>query len=114
VEFPPDAQWRSSVNSKEAFKSIGAGHVADGHSADPMMHKTSTVDYAIVLKGEIHAVMETGETLMRAGDILVQRGTNHSWSVRGNEPAIVAFILVSAKPLGKAKKKKKSRTKKRK
>ena len=114
VEFPPDAQWRSSVNSKEAFKSIGAGHVADKHSADPMMHKTSTVDYAIVLKGEIHAVMEKGETLMRAGDILVQRGTNHSWSVRGNEPAIVAFILVSAKPLGKAKKKKKSKTKKRK
>lgn len=114
VEFPPDAQWRSSVNSKEAFKSIGAGHVADKHSADPMMHKTSTVDYAIVLKGEIHAVMEKGETLMRAGDILVQRGTNHSWSVRGNEPAIVAFILVSAKPLGKAKKKKKSKSKKRK
>ena len=114
VEFPPDAQWRSSVNSKEAFKSIGAGHVADKHSADPMMHRTSTVDYAIVLKGEIHAVMEEGETLMRAGDILVQRGTNHSWSVRGNEPAIVCFVLVSAKPLGKPKKKKKTRAKKRK
>jgi quercetin dioxygenase-like cupin family protein len=64
-----------------------------------MMHKTSTVDYAIVLKGEIHAVMEKGETLLRAGDVLVQRGTNHSWSVRGSEPALVAFILVSAKPL---------------
>ena len=114
VEFPPDAHWRSSVNSKEAFKSIGAGHVADKHSADPMMHRTSTVDYAIVLKGEIHAVMESGETLMRAGDILVQRGTNHSWSVRGNEPAIVCFVLVSAKPLGKPKKKKKTKAKKRK
>jgi len=112
VEFPPDAQWRSSVNSKEAFKSIGAGHVADKHSADPMMHKTSTVDYAIVLKGEIHAVMETGETLMRAGDILVQRGTNHSWSVRGTEPAIVCFVLVSAKPLAKPKAKKKAKKRK--
>ena len=71
----------------------------DRHSADPMMHKTSTVDYIIVLKGEIYAVMETGEKLLRAGDILVQRGTNHSWSVRGNEPCIVAAVLVSAKPL---------------
>jgi quercetin dioxygenase-like cupin family protein len=70
-----------------------------------MMHKTSTVDYIIVLKGEIYAVMETGEKLLRAGDILVQRGTNHSWSVRGNEPCIVAAVLVSAKPVGASKKK---------
>jgi hypothetical protein len=44
-------------------------------------------------------VMGKGETLMKAGDVLVQRGTNHSWSVRGSEPALVAFILVSASPL---------------
>ena len=100
VEFPPDSAWRSSVDGKAAFKSIGAGHVQDRGSADPMMHKTSTVDYIIVLKGEIHAVMETGEKLLRPGDILVQRGTNHSWSVRGNEPCIVAAVLVSAKPVG--------------
>ncbi len=99
VEFPPDAQWRGSADGREAFKSIGAGHAQDDASADPMMHRTSTVDYAIVLKGEIHAVMEKGEKLLRAGDILVQRGTNHSWSVRGNEPCIVCFVLVSAKPL---------------
>jgi mannose-6-phosphate isomerase-like protein (cupin superfamily) len=111
VEFPPDSQWRSRVDAHAAFKSIGAAHVADKSSADAMMHRTSTVDYAIVLKGEIHAVMEKGETLLKAGDILVQRGTNHSWSVRGNEPAIVAFVLVSAKPLSHASKKK-SRKKK--
>ena len=69
-----------------------------------MMHKTSTVDYIIVLKGEIHAIMETGEKLLKAGDVLVQRGTNHSWSVRGNEPCVVAAILVNAKPVGGAKK----------
>ncbi len=106
VEFPPDSQWRNRADSREAFKSIGAAHAPDKHSADPMMHRTNTVDYAIVLKGEIHAVMDKGETLLRAGDILVQRGTNHSWSVRGSEPAIVAFVLVSAKPLAKPKKKK--------
>ena len=99
VEFPPDSAWRGGADGAAAFKSIGAGHAQDRGSSDPMMHKTSTVDYIIVLKGEIYAVMETGEKLLRAGDILVQRGTNHSWSVRGNEPCVVAAVLVSAKPL---------------
>jgi mannose-6-phosphate isomerase-like protein (cupin superfamily) len=105
VEFPPDSAWRGSADGKEAFKSIGAGHAKDKSSGDPMMHKTSTVDYIIVLKGEIYAVMETGEKLLRAGDILVQRGTNHSWSVRGIEPCIVAAVLVKAKPIGATRKK---------
>ena len=112
VEFPPDATWRQGADAKAAFKSIGAGHAKDRASSDPMMHKTSTVDYIIVLKGEIYALMEKGETLLKAGDILVQRGTNHSWSVRGNEPCVVAAILVSAKPVGaspRAKKKKKKK-----
>ena len=58
-----------------------------------------TVNYIIVLKGEIYALMDEGETLLKAGDILIQRGTNHSWSVRGNEPCIVAAILVNARPV---------------
>jgi mannose-6-phosphate isomerase-like protein (cupin superfamily) len=99
VEFPPDSAWRGATDGKAGFQAIGAGHAQDKHSADPMMHKTSTVDYIIVLKGEIYAIMETGEKLLRAGDILVQRGTNHSWSVRGSEPCIVAAVLVSAEPL---------------
>jgi len=98
VEFPPDAAWRTRSDLKDGFDAIGAAHVQDKGSQDPMMHKTSTVDYAIVLKGEIWAVMEKDETLMKAGDVLVQRGTNHSWSNRTQEPALVAFILVSAKP----------------
>jgi mannose-6-phosphate isomerase-like protein (cupin superfamily) len=105
VEFPPDSAWRGRTDGDAGFKSIGAGHVQDRRSSDPMMHKTSTVDYIIVLKGEIYAVTETGEKLLRAGDILVQRGTNHSWSVRGNEPCVIAAVLVSAKPVGAAKKK---------
>jgi mannose-6-phosphate isomerase-like protein (cupin superfamily) len=101
VEFPPDKQWRQSADARKAFDSIGASHAPDKHSADPMMHKTATVDYIIVLKGEIWAIMDKGETLLRAGDILVQRGTNHSWSVRTEEPCIIAAVLVSAKPIGK-------------
>jgi mannose-6-phosphate isomerase-like protein (cupin superfamily) len=105
VEFPPDSAWRSGADGREAFKSIGAGHAQDRASSDPMMHRTSTVDYIIVLKGEIHAIMETSEVLLRTGDVLVQRGTNHSWSVRGTEPCVVAAVLVNAKPVGKPNKK---------
>ena len=99
VEFPPDASRPKGADPGKGFEAIGAGHVLDRASADPMMHRTATVDYAVVIKGEIYAVMEKGETLLRAGDVLVQRGTNHSWSVRGKEPCLVAFILVSAQPL---------------
>jgi|SRR5450759_1198740 hypothetical protein len=99
VEFPPDSAWRQNADARAAFGSIGAGHAKDKNSADPMMHKTSTVDYIIVLKGEIWAIMDNGETLLKTGDILVQRGTNHSWSVRGTEPCIVAAVLVSAEPV---------------
>ena len=114
VEFPPDSQWRGSADGKQAFKSIGAGHAQDSSSSDPMMHRTSTVDYIIVLKGEMYAVMEKAETLLKAGDILVQRGTNHSWSVRGNEPCIVAAVLVNAQPLSSTKKKPAKKAKKKK
>jgi hypothetical protein len=114
VEFPPDSAWRESADARTAFRSIGAGHAKDKASSDPMMHKTSTVDYIIVLKGEIYAIMDAEEKLLRAGDILVQRGTNHSWSVRGPEPCIVAAVLVSAKPAGGSKMKKKPAKKARK
>lgn len=114
VEFPPDSTRPRGADGSAGFKAIGASHAQDKASADPMMHKTSTVDYIIVLKGEIYAVMETGEKLLRAGDILVQRGTNHSWSVRGSEPCIVAAVLVSAKPVASPSKKARSKKAKKK
>ena len=65
----------------------------------PAMHKTSTVDYALVVDGEIWALMDEGERLLRAGDCLIQRGTNHAWSNRSDRPCRVAFVLVSAEPV---------------
>lgn len=105
VEFPPDKQWRGSADARKAFASIGAGGAPDHGSADAMMHATATVDYIIVLKGEIWAILDKGEKLLKQGDILVQRGTNHSWSVRTDEPAIVAAVLIGAKPVGRLTKK---------
>lgn len=54
-----------------------------------------------MLEGEIYAVLDKGETLLKRGDILIQRGTNHSWSVRGNKPCLVAAVLVGAAPAGR-------------
>jgi hypothetical protein len=99
VEFPPDASLAGKFDRKAAFEAMGAGHAMDASaSRHPGMHKTSTIDYAIVLSGEIWALMDEGETLLKAGDVLVQRGTNHAWSNRGTAPCLVAFILISARP----------------
>ena len=100
VEFPPDSAWRDNADAKEAFSSIGADHATDDNSDDAMMHKTSTVDYLIIRKGEIWAILDNGaEKCLKQGDVMIQRGTNHSWSVRTKEPCILAAILVDAKPI---------------
>ena len=66
----------------------------DKGARHPGMHTTQTVDYAIILEGEIWAVMDEGETLMRAGDVLIQRGTNHAWANRSARTARIAFVLI--------------------
>jgi len=106
VEFPPDSRWRKSADARKAFASIGAGSAPDHASADAMMHATATVDYIIVLKGEIWAILDKGEKLLKQGDVLIQRGTNHSWSVRTRVPCIVAAVLIGAKPAGRLARKK--------
>jgi quercetin dioxygenase-like cupin family protein len=66
----------------------------------PHMHRTETVDYVLVLEGEIEMDMDDSTVKMKAGDIMVQRGTNHAWANRSNARARVAFVLIDAKPLG--------------
>jgi hypothetical protein len=105
VEFPPDSKWRKSADAATAFASIGAGGAPDHASTDAMMHATATVDYIIVLKGEIWAILDKGETLLKQGDVLIQRGTNHSWSVRTRQPCVIAAVLVGARPVGRLQRK---------
>ena len=66
---------------------------------DPMMHKTAAIDYPTVLKGEIWAILDNDEVCHKQGDVMVQRGTNHSWGVRTDNPCILVAILVNAKPV---------------
>jgi quercetin dioxygenase-like cupin family protein len=65
-----------------------------------LMHRTETLDYVIVMSGEIEMVMDDSTVTLKAGDVMIQRGTNHGWFNRGSEPARVAFVLVDAQPLG--------------
>ena len=99
IDFPPEPKDPKELDKrlKATFGSIynDADHHRDTRR-HPGMHVTTSVDYAIVLEGEIWAVMDEGETLLKAGDCLVQRGTNHAWSNRTGTPCRVAFILVDA------------------
>lgn len=64
------------------------------------MHRTETIDYVVVISGEIDMDMDGSTVKLKAGDVLVQRATNHAWVNRSNEPARVAFVLLDARPLG--------------
>ena len=65
----------------------------------PRMHRTDSIDYAVVISGEIDMQLDDSEVHLRAGDVLVQRGTIHNWINRGNRPCVIAFVLVDAKPV---------------
>lgn len=97
IEFPPDKEMVGKVDRKAVFAAMSAPDTMDSDaSRHPLMHKTATIDYAIVISGEVYAVMDEGEALLRSGDCLVQRGTNHAWSNRGDQPCLVAFVLIDA------------------
>jgi quercetin dioxygenase-like cupin family protein len=66
----------------------------------PAMHRTETIDYVIVLEGEIEMDMDDSTVKLRAGDVMVHRGTNHAWANRSDKRARVAFVLIDAQPLG--------------
>lgn len=65
----------------------------------PRMHRTDSVDYAVVISGEIDMELDEGRMVhLKQGDLLVQRGTIHNWVNKGTEPCLIAFVLVSARP----------------
>ena len=104
IHYPPDSERLGALQKEhENAHDDGSGRAAaldKVHAArHPGFHKTNSIDYAIVLSGEIHALMEDGEVLLKQGDVLVQRGTNHAWSNRSKAPAILAFVLIDAEPV---------------
>lgn len=103
LDIPPEDERMQSVSPEEArahFAQIGAA-AASSHTGKearhPFMHRTETIDYGIVLEGEITLVLDEGETVVHAGDIVVQRGTNHGWANRSGRNCRIAFILIDGK-----------------
>ncbi len=74
--------------------------VSFGPGNAPRMHRTDSIDYAIIMSGEIDMELDDGHTThLKAGDVVVQRGTNHNWLNHGTEPCVIAFVLIDAKPV---------------
>lgn len=82
VSIPPDKDL--------GIKPLETGQV------HPLMHQTATLDYIIILSGEIYMILDEEETLLKAGDIVIQRGTNHAWSNRSDTHCIQLAVLLDA------------------
>jgi len=83
----------------KTLERLGGGDAIKASSARPDMHATKTIDYAVVLAGEVTLILDEGEVTLKPLDTVVQRGTSHTWENRGAEPALIAFVLLDAKPL---------------
>jgi hypothetical protein len=103
LDIPPETADMEHVDAAQAralFAEIGAAGASThstGSARHPHMHRTETIDYGIVLEGEITLLVDIGEVIVRAGDIVVQRGTNHGWANRSGKNCRIAFILIDGK-----------------
>ncbi len=81
----------------EAFTEIGDRHASTvtDTSPHPLMHRTESVDYGIVIDGEMTLVLDDGEVLLTPGSVVVQRGTNHAWANRSGKPCRMLFVLIA-------------------
>ncbi len=97
VDFPPSAEL-GAVDNEAMIREMGIGGGASAarparHAA---MHRTKSIDYAVVISGEIDMLLDDSEVHLKAGDVLVQRATNHAWVNRGKETCRIAFVLIDA------------------
>ena len=103
LDIPPEGDHLKNMTVEDArkhFEEVGAGDASRHSGAESRhayMHRTETIDYGIVLEGEIVLVMDEGEAICRTGDIVVQRGTNHGWANRSDKNCRIAFILIDGR-----------------
>jgi mannose-6-phosphate isomerase-like protein (cupin superfamily) len=96
VDFPPVTAEAEAMDQAALLQSMGVDHHSpEGKAArHAYMHRTRSVDYAIVLEGEIDMLMDDSEVHMKAGDFLIQQGTNHAWVNRSSSTCRIAFVLI--------------------
>jgi quercetin dioxygenase-like cupin family protein len=101
--FPVDNDGDEDPSGKKIGTTIPNGTVfrivSFGPGVSPRNHRTDSIDYAVVISGEIDMDLDGASVHLKAGDVLVQRGTIHNWINNGTEPCVIAFTLVSAKPV---------------
>ena len=99
--FPVNNDGGADPSGKKIGTTISDGTVfrivSFGPGVAPRNHRTDSIDYAVVMSGEIDMELDVGKVHLKAGDVLVQRGTIHNWVNTGSEPCVIAFTLVSAK-----------------
>ena len=102
--FPVDNNGSADEGLRESGTTLDNGTVfrilelQPGNT--PRIHRTDSLDYAVIMSGEIDMELETGDiTHLKAGDVVVQRGTVHNWINRGPGPCVIAFVLIAAKPV---------------
>ena len=103
VGFPVNNDGDHDPSHKEIATTIDNGTVfrivSFGPGVSPRNHRTDSIDYAVVISGEIDMELDVGSVHLKAGDVLVQRGTIHNWVNKGSAPCVMAFMLVASKPV---------------
>lgn len=98
VDFPPVPGGAAAIDNAAMKKEMGLDHGSGGKpTRHPFTHRTRSVDYALVLEGEIDMLLDDSEVHLKAGDVLVQLGTNHAWVNNSDKPCRIAFVLIDAK-----------------
>lgn len=100
VDIPPDTEdflAHGAARMQAAFAQIGDAQASTvgAHSPHPLMHRTESVDYGVVIEGELTLVLDVGEVQLRAGSVVVQRGTNHAWANRSGRTCRMLFVLIA-------------------
>jgi mannose-6-phosphate isomerase-like protein (cupin superfamily) len=97
IDIPPTPPEIETLEKDYLHKQIGDHAPKKGlPPRHPLMHRTLTIDYAIIMQGEIDMLLDNSEVHLKAGDVLIQQGTNHAWVNRGTEPCRIAFILIES------------------
>ena len=96
VDFPPATPER--LKDANMAREMGSGvHVPDKTAEPhPFMHRTRSLDYALIMSGEIDMLLDDSSVHVKAGDVVIQQGTNHAWVNRSQDVCRIAFIMIDA------------------
>ncbi len=95
-DMTPEERAELDAATAAAFETAGAGHARVDTNRHPAMHKTATLDFIVLLRGEVTLLLDEDEVDLIQGDVVVQRATNHAWVNHGTEPALLAAVLIDA------------------